>query len=169
MGKFQNLFVCGVRSLYHAEGLVMATLPKAIDVILDTSFKRVTVSYLEEVNRGIRRLELIASDLGVSLQNRKDPVMEAFKAELEEVLNSSLSAKAKDAALIAILQHMIVYELSLYRILKEYGEYLNFDEVEGYLLVCMKEKRKSLKALQKVAKGTLFTQGVNKKALKHQG
>lgn len=166
MSNFQDLFVSGVRSLYHAEGQVVATLPKAIKEAQAEDLKEVLQTHLEETKRNIKRLELVTTDLGIGLRQQKDRIMTAFLEELDGVIEGTYDAKTKDAAMLAIFEHIGRYEISLYKILKEYADYLDFDEVYDLLSASLDEEKRMEKELFRVAHGSFFKQGLNKQARK---
>ena len=166
MSNFQDLFVCGVRSLYYAEGQVVATLPNAILTAASEELKEVLKTHLEETKRNIKRLELVTSDLGIGLRQQKDKVMTAFIQELEEIIAAEYDPKTKDAAMLALFEHIGRYEISIYKVLKEYAIYLDFDEVFDLLSASLDEEKRTDKELHRIAQGNFFKPGLNEQAHK---
>ncbi len=166
MSNFQDLFVSGVRSLYYAEGQVVATLPNAIQIATSKDLKEVLQTHLEETKRNIKRIELVTSDLGIGLRQQRDGVMTSFIQELEGIITADYDSKTKDAAILAIFEHIGRYEMSMYKVLKEYAKYLDFDEVYDLLSASLDEEKRAEKELYRVAHGNFFKSGIDRQARK---
>ena len=76
--------------------------------------------------------------------------------------------EVRDAALIISGQRVEHYEIAVYGGLKSFAKHLKLNDIYKILEESSKEEGHADKKLNQIAEGTLFTTGVNAKALKRE-
>jgi ferritin-like metal-binding protein YciE len=137
----------------------MAHLPK---------LKEVFHEHHKETKQQIKRLEAIAEELGMTLSPHKCDAIHGILVEGKKLLKEKYLPEVRDAALIVSAQRVEHYEMAVYGVLKSFAKHLKLDHVVKILQESSKEEGHADKKLNEIAEGTLFTTGVNAKALKRQ-
>jgi ferritin-like metal-binding protein YciE len=164
MKDFYNIFEISIQEIYAAEKELVKEIPGFIEAVREPKLKEALSNHLEETNKQAIRLEEIASELDIDLSLKKSAVMHALLQEGSKRAKANCSHEVKDAAIIAAAQSIEHYEMSVYRTLKAYASMLKLEVTEQLLDQSLKEEVNADKTLGKIAEGTIFTKGVNKKA-----
>lgn len=143
---------------------MLKTIPDFIDASKEPKLKEAFREHLEETKTQAIRLEEIADELDIDLSIKKSAVMHALVLEGSKWAKADCSHDVKDAAIIAATQCIEHYEVSVYGTLKAYACMLKLEAAEKLLDQSLLEKMNANKTLGKIAEGTIFTKGVNKKA-----
>ena len=102
----------------------------------------------------------------MTLSPHKCDAINGILAEGKKLLKEKFLPEVRDAALIVSAQRVEHYEMAVYGVLKSFARHLKLDNVVKILQESSKEEGHADKKLNEIAEGTLFTTGVNAKALK---
>ena len=126
--------------------------------------KEALKKHLAETKLQAERLETALNLLQADTKGQVCEAMKGLITEAEEILNSSSSAILKDAAMIGAAQKIEHYEIAGYGTAKAHAKLLDLDEIADLLAETLEEESAADKKLTKIAEGSLFNSGVNKKA-----
>jgi ferritin-like metal-binding protein YciE len=166
MKDFHQLFVDGLKDIYSAESQSLKWMPEVILAAKSSKLKEALKEHLEDTRKQIKRLEHIASDLKQNFSGSVCEAMHGLWKEWSHVTKSHYSDDVQDAAIIAFMQKVKHYEISVYGSLKTYAKHLHHLKIEEWLKESIKEEGHADKKLTEIAEGTSFAGGINTKACK---
>src|SRR4051812_27016650 len=113
--SLQDVFQEQIEDLHSAETQLVAALPAVADAASDDKLKRAIREHLQETHEHVRRLDEIASELGISAAGEERcEAMAGLIRESENIVSAEGVPSAKDAALIAAAQRVEHYEIAAY-------------------------------------------------------
>ncbi len=168
MKDFHDLFFNQLNDIYSAELEIEKALPEMAKMAHLPKLKEVFHEHHQETKQQIRRLETIAEELGLTLSPHKCDAIHGILLEGKKLLKEKFLPEVRDAALIVSAQRVEHYEMAVYGVLKSFAKHLKLDNVVKILQESSKEEGHADKKLNEIAEGTLFTTGINAKALKRE-
>lgn len=168
MKNFRDLFIHELRDIYSAEVQMEGMFSEIIKGAHEDDLRELLCRHYEETKAQIERLQVIGEELGVHLTGRFCEVMRVFLLEARKIISSDYSTEVRDAALISCMQKIEHYEISAYGTLKSFARHLHMKSVEKLLHQTSKEEGRADKKLSDIAVGTLFSQGINEKAVEDE-
>jgi ferritin-like metal-binding protein YciE len=163
LGSLEDVLHEQVKDLLSAEKQLVEALPKVSAAASAPELKEAIDEHLKETRGHVRRLEEVASHLGVTGETTCK-AMKGLIAEGEEIVNLQGDPAAKDAALIGAAQRVEHYEIAGYGTAKTLAAQLDHSEAERLLSETLDEESAADKLLTKIATGGMFRGGVNEKA-----
>lgn len=109
-----NLLDYDARKLISAEVQVESILPVWIDKAETVELKIVLQKYLELVRQHIQQLRAFSIEENVDSLSRTNNVMQALIIDTREHINNCTGTEVKDAGLLACIQNINHYKMSLY-------------------------------------------------------
>lgn len=167
MKNLHELFVSELQQMYDAEKQIVKALPLVIEAASSKKLKEALSEHLEETREQVGRLEIVFRELGQEISGKPCDIMEHLLNKATQVIQSDYDHSVKDAALINCAQHVEHYEIASYGMLKSLAKNFEYDRIYDLLDETSDEEGAADKKLTSLAKGTLFTKGINAKALKH--
>lgn len=166
INSFDKLFVVLLSDIYAAELFIAEILPKMARKAYAKDLKDALQEHLRETKEQITRIEQIfksINEVPVNIEwlNANRVLFE----KTQKVLDDNSPSSVIDALIIAMVQRIEHYEIATYGTLCEYANVLDYDEAETIINESLKEAAKEDKLLTKLAKGSLFTKGINRRAL----
>ncbi|MDP1835667.1 MAG: ferritin-like domain-containing protein [Chlamydiales bacterium] len=161
---FQGLFVDVLRDLYDAEHQTLKGLVQMIKHAHDPDLKEAFQNHHKETRNQIARLEHIFEDLDQDPEGMTCHGMEGLMEEAKEVLKQRGRSAIKDAALIIAAQKIEHYEMAAYGSARTIAAELDLDDIADLLQDSLNEEGGADKKLTKLAKGGLFSKGINEEA-----
>jgi ferritin-like metal-binding protein YciE len=168
MKDFHDLFLNQLNDMYSAELVIEKALPEMAKMAHLPNLKETFHMHHIETKHQIARLERIADELGIKLHDSKCDAIEGILKEGKKLLKGNYPHEVRDAALIISAQRVEHYEIAVYGVLKSFAKHLKLDNVVKILDESSKEEGHANKKLSEIAEGTLFTTGINAKALKRE-
>ncbi len=162
--SLEDVFQEQIEDLYSAESQLIDALPAVAEAASDDKLQTALREHLEQTREHVRRLDLIAGDLGIGVGQEKCEAMAGLIRESNEVVSAEGISAAKDAALIAAAQRVEHYEIAAYGTAKVLASELGHDRAESLLNATLKEESQADELLTKIASGGLFRSGVNEAA-----
>lgn len=167
--KFQNfeeLLVYELQDLYSAETQIVSALPimerQASTQELKQAFRDHLIETKKQVTRLEKALKIMSSHPGKSVCKG----CQGLIAEANEIVEKQDKSVLKDAALIGAAQRVEHYEIAGYGTAIAHAKLLELTDIVDLLQETIEEESHANKMLTKIAEGSLFSTGINKKALK---
>lgn len=165
VNSLHELFVDQLKDIYSAETQLVAALPKMASAANNEDLRKAFQDHLKETQEQVRRLENLFGHLGQSPSGETCKAMQGLIKEAEEHLGHSYSdPNLKDACLIACAQRVEHYEIAAYGTVAVFARHLGLPEAKSALEKTLAEEGAADKLLTKIAEGSWFTTGLNKKA-----
>lgn len=163
-GLYQ-LFIDGIEDMYSAEQQIVEALPKLIGLASNPDLKKALSDHLHETEEQVTRLENIFRLLNREVEEKTCRAIEGLIEEADEIVKNKSKSAVLDAGIICAAQKVEHYEIASYGTLRSFAEHLNLDsEISDLIQASLDEEGAANKSLTKIADGSLFTSGVNKKA-----
>lgn len=159
-----KLFIHELKDILCAEEQICKALPECIKASQSVGLKEALKNHLEESNIQVQRLEQIFSLLGISERSESCEAMTSLINECIETINNYEKSALRDAALIAKLQRIEHYEISVYGTLRTFAKILDLEDIVELLKETLDEELAADRKLTKIAEGGLLTTGVNQQA-----
>jgi ferritin-like metal-binding protein YciE len=150
--------------LYDAEQQLVNALPKVAKAVDNSSLRAGIEAHLEETRNQVARLEQIFQMMGRKAERDQCEAMQGLLEEADEVIAASGDRQVKDAVLIGALQRVEHYEIAGYGTARAFAEQLDLDDVVDLLQESLDEESSADRKLTILAKGGLFSSGVNTQA-----
>jgi ferritin-like metal-binding protein YciE len=151
VSSFEDLFIHELKDLYSAENQLVKALPKMAKAAGAPELVKAFKSHLEETKNQVKRLEKIATELGVSLKGHKCGAMEGLIEEGSELIKMRMDENLLDAALIGAAQRVEHYEIAGYGVARTFAKLLGHDKVAKLLDETLQEEGDADKKLTKIA------------------
>jgi len=168
MKDFYDLFTHEIRDMYAAELQIEKMLPIMAEKAHNSKLKEAFHTHHKETKAQIKRLEKIADQLNISLKNCECEAITGILKEGKNLNKEHFSPEVFDAALIVSAQRVEHYEMAVYGGLKAFAKHLKLDAIVKLLDESSQEEGHADKKLTEIAMGTLFSSGVNEKAMKRK-
>lgn len=166
MKNFYDLFNHELRDIHNAEEQLAQLLPELASAAHTPKLKELFEQEQAEAQDQVERLERIAKDLNIQLGGRECAAMRVFADEAKKTIAADYPEDVMDAALISSAQRIKHYEIALYGTLKAFARHLGLKDAERLLNLTSKEEGAIDKKLTEIAVGTVFSSGVNQKAIR---
>jgi ferritin-like metal-binding protein YciE len=164
MQTIQDVLVDQLADLYSAEQQLVEALPKVAGAASDAELREALQMHLEQTRTHVERLGRVFEHIGMSIPQEHCEGMEGLLKEGEQVIQSSGSGPAKDAALIAAAQRVEHYEIAAYGTAKTLAGQLDLTTARDLLGQTLDEESAADKKLTKLATGGMLASGINEEA-----
>jgi ferritin-like metal-binding protein YciE len=162
--SLHDVYVHELKDLYSAEKQITEALPKMVQAASEKSLKEAFSRHLDQTQGHLQRVRQLLDEINVNPGNVKCHGMEGLLKEGEDIVNTSGSGTAKDAALIAAAQRVEHYEIAAYGAARSHAKLLGFKDAAHTLQQTLDEEGETDKKLTKLAEGSWLTDGINKEA-----
>jgi len=165
LSSFKDLFIFLLSDIYIIENQLLVEVPKMVAKAHSEKLKEALKTHLGETKNQIKRLDRAFKLLGEkprTVEWSRD-VKHLF-SDAEKFLKSNPSSPLLDAAIIVIAQRIEHYEIATYGTLREFANVLDNDEIKSILKESLKEEAEADTVLTKLAKGGMFSAGINVEA-----
>lgn len=165
LGSFKDLFLVLLSDIYVVENQIVASVPEIVKKVHSEELKTALLDHLNETKMQIARLEKIFKILGEQPQKltRSQDIKDLF-LDTAHFVKDNPASPLLDAAIIASVQKIEHYEIATYGTLKEFACVLESKEIKTILEETLKEEGKADTMLTKLAKGGVFSSGINASA-----
>ncbi len=151
LNTLDDLFVHELRDLYSAEQQILQALPKMAKAAEHQELRRAFEEHEEMTRDQVRRLDMIADDLGVDLKGHKCRGIEGIIKEGEELLSAGSDADVLDAGLIGSAQRVEHYEMAGYGTARTFARRLGHDRAAELLQQTLDEEGNTDQRLTSIA------------------
>jgi ferritin-like metal-binding protein YciE len=164
-----QLLVHELQDLHSVETQILSALPMMIDAAHDTKLKEALRHHLQVTEEQLGRLNKIDEELGFIDEKMVCKGMEGIIKDGEKTLEHITDIPTRDAAIIVAAQRVEHYEMAGYGGAAHFARQLDFDTIADMLEKTLDEEKQADADLSKLAEGTLFTTGINEKAVEKEG
>jgi ferritin-like metal-binding protein YciE len=133
LNSLQDLFVHELKDLYSAEQQILQALPKMAGATEHAELRQAFEEHAEVTREQVRRLDMIADELGIDLKGHKCRGMEGIIKEGQELLDSKADASVLDAGLIGAAQRVEHYEMAGYGTARTFARRLGHERAAALL------------------------------------
>lgn len=162
-----DLFIEELEDMYSSEHQIIDSLPKLIGLATLPDLKEALTNHLQETKNQVNRLKRIFTLLNLTPVENKCEAMEGLLREAEDLVHDKTKSSTLDAAIIIAAQKVEHYEMASYGALRSFSKHLDFkSEIVDLIQETLNEEGAADKKLTKIAEGSFFFSGVNKKAVK---
>lgn len=163
----KGLLIDELHDILSAEEQIVKALPDMVKAANSPDLKKAFEKHLQETKGQIQRLIKIFSLLKVKREQKFCKATNGLIQECKEVLKDlKTKSPLRDAALISKAQRIEHYEISAYGTMRTFAKELGQKAVADLLRETENEEAHADKKLTKIAKGGLFSSGVNEQAIK---
>ena len=153
LNTLQDLFVHELKDLYSAEQQILQALPKMASATGHTELRQAFEEHAEVTREQVRRLDMIADELGIDLKGHKCRGMEGIIKEGQELLDSKANADVLDAGLIGAAQRVEHYEMAGYGTARTFARRLGHERAASLLQKTLDEEGTTDHRLTAIAEG----------------
>ena len=150
MKTLKNLFLDGLAEMYDAETRLVWVMPQMVAAATSAHLQDAIAAHLLEAEEHIGRLEGIFDFLGEKASRQTCETTIALLEENHEMM-SAKDCHDIDAALIALVQKIELYEIASYGRLRDWAALLGHEEITGVLQEMLYEDRAANKSLSELA------------------
>jgi ferritin-like metal-binding protein YciE len=154
----EDLFLHNLKDIYHAEKQLLKALPKMAKAASSEELRAAFEEHLQETEHQVERLEQVFQILDVAARGVKCAAMEGLVEEGSEVIDASMDAAVKDAALIGAANKVEHYEIATYGTLCSYAKQLGYDEALELLMATLEEEKAADRKLTELAESDINLQ-----------
>lgn len=162
---FFDSFIEELNQILLSELLIIKELPKMNEEVASKDLKEILEILLKETEGQVQRLERVFDHLNREKAGRNARGMEGLFKEGKESIAAHEKSAIKDALIIAAMQKIVHYGIAAYGSTKAHAECLKLNNIQELLEASLKEKTISDTKLTSMAEGTLFSMGVNQRAV----
>jgi len=160
--SLHDLYVDGLRDLYHAEGQLAKVLPRLAKAADARELRAAFEDHLAVTQAQVERLDRVFADLGVKVTRHTSPLV----AGLIEIARAAAATKApppvKDAALIGAGQRVAHFGMAEYECARTYARLLGQEEAAELLQECLDEEAEIDVRLTELAQAVVLLEAEDK-------
>lgn len=123
----RDLLIFNIQSLINTEMQLKNVIPDWIDKTVSLKMKMVLQKYLEMIQEHIEKLNSFLGNEQVSFLPGNNPVTAAFIHETNLLLTKCTDAEVKDAGLLACVQNINHFKISIYGTSAAFANALDMD------------------------------------------
>jgi ferritin-like metal-binding protein YciE len=151
LNNLSDLFVHELKDLYSAEQQILQALPKMAESTEHQELRQAFQEHERTTREQVKRLEMIADDLGTKLSGHKCKGMEGIIKEGQELIEANANPDARDAALIGSAQRVEHYEIAGYGTARTYAQRLGHERAVELLQQTLDEEGNTDHRLTRIA------------------
>ena len=146
-----DLFLDGLKDIYHAEKQVLRALPKMARAVNNDQLRQSLEQHREETNGQIERLERLFEMVEKRASGKPCQAMQGLIEEGQEHLEEYKDSPALDAAIIAANQGIEHYEIARYGTMRTWAQQLGMTEAVQLIEQTLEEEKKTDQLLTQMA------------------
>ncbi len=166
--SFRQLFVLLLSDMYGVELQIIEELPAIIKKCYSDELKEALRTHLAETKNQVKRIEKIFMMIEETpIRVEWGSSIRHLFADGDKFLKANHASSVLDAAIIVLCQRVEHFEIASYGTLREFAKELDFrSEVKDLLKETLNEEGHADALLNKLAKGGVFTSGINAEAIR---
>ena len=153
LNGLQDLFVHELKDLYSAEQQILQALPRMAKATRHEELRTAFQEHETTTREQVKRLDMIADELSVSIKGHKCRGMEGILKEGEELIEMNGDPDTRDAALIGAAQRAEHYEIAGYGTARTFAQRLGHSRAAELLQQTLKEEGNTDHRLTSIAEG----------------
>lgn len=160
----KDLLIDELHDLLSAENQIIKALPAMIKAADSPRLKEAITTHLIETKGQVERLAKIFNLLKVVKKEKFCQAAKGLIQECDEVIKKYKKSFLRDAALIAKAQRIEHYEIAAYGTVRTFANELGLGQIADLLNDTLMEEENADTTLTKIAEGSFFSVGINRKA-----
>lgn len=153
--NLEDLFVHELKDLYSAEQQILNALPKMAAAAENADLRAAFEEHEKMTHDQVRRLNMIADDLGFDLKGHKCKGIEGIIKEGEELLGTKAEPGVLDAGLIGSAQRVEHYEMAGYGTARTFARRLGHERAAELLQETLEEEGVTDRRLSQLAESMI--------------
>jgi ferritin-like metal-binding protein YciE len=149
--SLHDLYVEGLRDLYHAEGQLAKVLPRLAKAADAKELRAAFEDHLAVTRAQVGRLDQIFADLDVKPARSQSPLVAGLVEVAKAALGRKVPPAVRDAALIGAGQRVAHFAMAEYESARTYARLLGDEEAADLLQECLDEEAEADLALTELA------------------
>jgi ferritin-like metal-binding protein YciE len=138
--SLNDLYVEGLRDLYHAEGQLAKLLPRLAKAADAKELRAAFDGQLAVTRAQVERLDQIFAELGAKASKHKGPLVDGLIELAREAAGRDAPPAVRDAALIGAGQRVAHFGMAEYECARTYARLLGHEEAADLLQECLDEE-----------------------------
>jgi len=160
--QLRTLFEDYLKFVYYTERALIPALSYIIKSVSSKDFVAILMIHQDNTKIHSDRLEKIFESIGISAEEKKFEPIESLINEIEIRISQTYNGVVRDAAVIALLQHLIHSEIASYGTLKSFAISLKEDEVVEILENNLSDEKELDLKLSAIAEAYINDEAANR-------
>lgn len=153
LNNLEDLFQHELKDLYSAEQQILKALPLMAEAADHQELRRAFQEHEQVTRDQVRRLDMIADELGFDLKGHKCKGIEGIIAEGNDLMKTKADPDVLDAGLIGSAQRVEHYEIAGYGTARTFARRLGHDRAAQLLQQTLDEEGMTDERLTRIAEG----------------
>ena len=158
----RTLFEDYLKFVYWTEKALIPALSVIIKSVNSKDFNNILLLHLANTHIHSDRLDKIFESIGIMACERKFEPIESLINEIHSIISQTYTGMVRDAAIIALVQHIIHSEIASYGTLRSFAITLKEEEVVELLERNLEEEKELDRQLSKIAEDYINDEAANK-------
>ena len=154
--SLHDLYVEGLRDLYHAEGQLAKVLPRLAKAADARELRAAFEDHLAVTGAQVERLDEVFAALGEKATRRKSPLVDGLIEIAREAAGRDGPPAVRDAALIGAGQRVAHFGMAEYECARTYARLLGHEEAADLLQECLDEEAEADVRLTELAQTVIL-------------
>jgi ferritin-like metal-binding protein YciE len=160
--SLHDLYVEGLRDLYHAEGQLTKILPRLAKAADAKELRAAFDGHLAVTRAQVERLDRIFAGLGVKASRHASPLVAGLIEVAREAAGLDAPPPVRDAALIGAGQRVAHFAMAEYECARTYARLLGHEEAADLLQECLDEEAEADLQLTELAQSVVLLEAEDK-------
>lgn len=160
--ELRTLFEKQLKEVYWAEKNILGYFPAILENIFSNDLKKIIEQHIIETHRHIKRLNEIFSAIGIKAEEEKIDSVVCLVNECENVIKFTKKGVVRDAAIIALLQKIKLFEIACYGTLRAFAIALREEDVVILLQENLMEEKQTDLHLSEIAESHINIEAADK-------
>lgn len=162
--SFKKLFIHQLKDIFSAEVQLSKTFSRLGEAAESPELRDAFEDLYEQNRDQEERLRQSFTLLKENPEGQASPAMEGLIKEVDDILTGYPHSYVRDAAMIARVQPILLYQVAMYGTMRTFADHLDLSEIADLLQESLDEEGEANRILTKIAEGGFFTSGINQKA-----
>jgi ferritin-like metal-binding protein YciE len=160
--SLHDLYVEGLRDLYHAEGQLAKILPRLAKAADAKELRAAFDGHIAVTRAQVERLNQIFAALGVKASRHASPLVAGLIEIAKEAASRDAPPPVRDAALIGAGQRAAHFAMAEYECARTYARLLGHEEAAELLQECLDEEAEADLQLTELAQSVVLLEAEDK-------
>ncbi len=160
--ELRTLFEDYLKFVYWTEKAIIPSLSYLIKSVSSQDFAKILMLHLANTHIHYDRLEKIFESIGIRAAEKRFEPIESLLNEIEVIIGQTNSGMVRDAAVIALVQHIIHSEIASYGTLKAFAITLKEEDVVELLEKNLEDEKELDRQLSKIAEAYINDEAANR-------
>ena len=160
--ELRTLFEDYLKFVYWTEKALIPALSFIIKSVRSQDFAKILMLHMANTHMHSDRLEKIFESIGIKSEEKRFEPIESLINEIEIIISQTNTGMVRDAAIIALVQHIIHSEIASYGTLKSFAITLKEEDVVVLLEKNLDDEKEMDRKLSAIAEAYINDEAANK-------